>query len=189
MAGWKKPETFPHLQCKRMKLYHVLFICSLHQGNTRVKDWTHYNHRKHLFTQMKMRMIFSKVKKNGLFSSLWKRISHDLMVLWERVLCLWESNKAEWESRRFKSNLGMICRCWLRCRHAWKNIQPLLINLLPSKTYIKLKTEQKFCICLVKSKVTRNSPVFSPFWNQVKIALVRGVSMFCKFISYPVGSN
>lgn len=34
----EQPETFPHLQCKRMKLYHVLFICSLHQENTCVKD-------------------------------------------------------------------------------------------------------------------------------------------------------
>lgn len=37
--GWmEQPETFPHLQCKGMKLYHVFFICSLHQENTRVKD-------------------------------------------------------------------------------------------------------------------------------------------------------
>lgn len=132
---------------------------------------------------------FLQRKKNSFFPHCERESCYDSMILWGRVLCLWESNKAEWKSRRFKSNLGMICRCWLRCRHAWKNTQSLLINPLPSKKYIKLKMEQNFCISLVKSKVTRNSPVFSPLWKQVKIALVRGASMFCKLISYAVGSQ
>lgn len=74
-AAWDIPSfTVMKSKATQMKeLYDVLFTCSLHHENMYVKDWIHYDLRKHIFTQMRMSMVLTK-EEIKFVSSFWKRI-------------------------------------------------------------------------------------------------------------------